>query len=272
MAATTISTSGLVLTNDTGTAASPNGDGTVLNAALWALLLTRINGCFSGAFTIGGVFGAEGFGSHTLSAGGTGANALVVRNTTAGAANYAGVAVGNDASAGLSRFLSMSSSYTTSGAFVANGTVMEGNGAGGVSIASTHASGTLRAYTNGTLRSTWDTDGTLIHDYALRLAGMYAQAVSGNTELSGSAATNVVCRITSAASTPKITGALGYDGQVLIIKNVSGAAVTLAHQSASSSPALRFICPGNADLGLDDGDGVVCIYSGDDSRWLVMGI
>lgn len=273
MAATTIGTTGIVLTNDTGTAASPNGDGTVLNAALWALLLTRINECFSGAFTVGGVLGAEGFGSHTFSAGGTGVNAIVVRNTTAGTTNYAAVVAGNNASAGLTRLLAMSSTYTSDGFFKASGSAVEANGSGGLSIGTSDAAGVVRLYTNTRLlRTTWATDGTLQHDYGLRLTGMYAQAVSGNTELSGSASTNVVCRVTSATSSPAITGALGADGQVLVIKNVSGAAVTLTHESGSSSPALRFKCPGNANLSIDDGDGVICIYSGDDSRWLVIGV
>lgn len=272
MAGSTLTRTSLTLTNDTGTASSPNGDGTVINAALWTLLLDRIDAMFSAAVTFGGVISSEGFGTHAFSAGGVGANLLSVRNTTAGTGNYGAVWVGNDASNGTTRLYALSSTFTTASEFVAGGSVLYAAGSGGLSISSSHASGTVRLYTQSTLRTTWATDGTLSHDFGFRLTGMYAQTVTGNTELSATSTTNVVCRITSASSTPVITGCLGYDGQVLIIKNVSGAAVTLAHQSTASSPALRFICPGAANVGIDDGDGVLCIYSGDDSRWLVMGI
>lgn len=274
MAATTISTAGLVLTNDTGTTASPNGDGTILNAALWALLLTRINGCFSGAFTVGGLLAAEGFGTHAFSAGGTGSNQINVRNTTAGAGNLAQINLGNDATIFLATLAAFSSTYTTAGPAFQAGTLLQVYGAGGLSIASNHASGTVRVYTNGNaLRTTWETDGAITHVAGLRLSGQFNQAVTGNTDLSGSASTTVLCRITSASSTPKITGAYGVAGQLLIIKNVSGSAVTLAHESASAaSPPLRFDCPGNADVGIDDSDMVMAIYDDTSARWHVLGI
>lgn len=148
MAASTITRTGVTLTNDTGTAAEPNGDGTLLNAAWCSTFLDRIDALFSSALTIGGLFGAEGFGTHSFSAGGTGTQALLVRNTTAGNTNQAMLQVGNDASASLTALVSYSSTWTTAGLYVANGSLLQGAGAGGLSIAATV--GALRFYSGGT--------------------------------------------------------------------------------------------------------------------------
>jgi hypothetical protein len=54
MAATTITRTGVTLTNDTGSAASPNGDGTLLNNAWVQVFLDRIDSLISGDITFGG--------------------------------------------------------------------------------------------------------------------------------------------------------------------------------------------------------------------------
>lgn len=63
---------------------------------------------------IAGLMSVTTFGTHSISAGGTGANELVVRNTTAGTGNYARVIVSQDE--GTTGALSArSSTYTPSG-------------------------------------------------------------------------------------------------------------------------------------------------------------
>lgn len=110
---------------------------------------------------LSGLVTAGGFGTHSFSAGGTGANALHVVNPTAGTANNAYVAVGNDQSALQARLQVFSSTYTTSGRAVADGALLENDGAGGLSIAANHASGAIRFYSGGTtLRAQINTNGT----------------------------------------------------------------------------------------------------------------
>lgn len=149
--AITIDRTGITLTNDTGTTSSPVGDGTLLNAADRVALLDKIDGLFNGTrsptFTLGTLLQVDGFGTHNFSAGGTGANSLRSRNTTAGAGNFAAVDVGNNSTATLTRLLAMSSTYTPSGYLQPSASVLEANGAGGLSIITTDAAGDIRLYT-----------------------------------------------------------------------------------------------------------------------------
>jgi hypothetical protein len=130
--------------------------GTIVNnAILHSDVYAKIDQMFAGAggyatFTFGGLVAAEGFGSHSFSAGGTGGHILAVRNTSAGTTNYADVRVGNDANAALASLTAFSSTYTTSGYNIANGARVLGQGAGGVAIAAGHASGAVRFFAAGT--------------------------------------------------------------------------------------------------------------------------
>lgn len=166
MAASTITRD--TWTNDTGTPSVPVNDGTLLaNTVLQNHIYARIDQMFAGAgayatFTVGGKLSAEGFGSHSFSAGGTGTNRLFVRNTTAGTGNLADLVVGNNADAGLGFFQAFSSTYTTSGSAVANGVRLGTNGAGGLQIDAN--SGAVNVYTGtggtGTLRATFPASGS----------------------------------------------------------------------------------------------------------------
>lgn len=153
MAASTITRD--TWTNDTGTAANPNGDGTVLNnTVLQNNIYARVDAMFAGAgayttFTLGGKFAAEGFGSHTLSAGGTGSNMLVVRNTTAGTGNDARIRIGNDANIALLELVSLASTYSSSSYAQANGSFIYEAGAGGLSIVAGDGAGVIRCYSGG---------------------------------------------------------------------------------------------------------------------------
>lgn len=164
MAATTITRTGVSLTNDTGTASSPNGDGTLLNAAWCSTFLDRIDALFSGALTVGGVLSAEGFGTHSFTAGGTGANLLRVRNTTAGASNYAAVEVGNNAGTAALNLAALSSSYSSiAGYHVANAGHIEAQLEGGLTLAAYHATGVLRFFSGGvTERARFASSGHLV--------------------------------------------------------------------------------------------------------------
>lgn len=149
MAASTIVRTGVTLTNDSGTAAAPAQDGTLLNAAWCSTFLDRIDALFSGALTIGGLLTAEGFGTHTFSAAGSGAQRLVVRNSSAGTGNYATLAVGTDAATTVTELIATASTYTTNGAYVGDGSIIKAHRSGGLSVIASDSSGAIRFYTGG---------------------------------------------------------------------------------------------------------------------------
>ena len=112
----------------------------------------KIDGLFTSSFTFGDLVNSEGFGDHTFSAGGTGSNTIVVRNTSAGVSNQASVELGNDSDADLGRLECYSSSFTESGAAFQNGLGIRAMGAGGLSLSAEHASGAVRLYAVGTTK------------------------------------------------------------------------------------------------------------------------
>lgn len=151
MAASTITRD--TWTNDSGTAATPVGDGTLINnSALQNHIYARIDELFAGAgsygtFTLGGRLAAEGFGSHAFSAGGTGNNSVDIRNTTPGTTNFAAVHLGNDGSATAAQLAMTSSTYTATGFVPQDGLLIQCGRAGGISFGTNHASGAIRFYT-----------------------------------------------------------------------------------------------------------------------------
>lgn len=96
------------------------------------------------------------FGTHMVVSGGTGLNILRVQNTTAGTANAGQVVVGNDVDGALGAFTAYSSTYTTSGAAVANTAVLSGSAAlnlasGGATPITFYSGNGLTTFTNATL-------------------------------------------------------------------------------------------------------------------------
>lgn len=140
-------------TNDTGTAANPNLNGTLLqNSVLQNHIYARTDEMFVGAglyaiFTLGGLFSVEGFGTISFVAGGSGSHILSVRNTAAGTGNSAIVRVGNDSGANLGQLRGYSSTFTTSGFDIAQSVTLESAGSGGLNLATSHASGPIRIFT-----------------------------------------------------------------------------------------------------------------------------
>ena len=145
-------------TNDTGTPASPVGDGTVINnARLQGDVYDKVDQMFAGGagyetFTFGGAVATEGFDASgfaaIFSASRTGGIVAQVKNPTAGTANNSEWQLGNDGS-NLGRIIFCSSTFTTAGSVIADGLSMLCNGAGGLIIAATHASGAIKFHTGG---------------------------------------------------------------------------------------------------------------------------
>jgi hypothetical protein len=187
--AITIDRTGITLTNDTGTPAAPVGDGTLLNAADRVALLDKIDALFNGTrsatFTLGTLLAVDGFGVHNFSAGGTGANVVAVRNTTAGTGNYSELRAGNDSSASLGRFIVTASTYTSVGATYQSGVTIDSAGAGGLNLAASHASGPFRLFTGNTQRLAIDSVGVLTPLNSLKMAyGFLAYNSADDTSVS----------------------------------------------------------------------------------------
>lgn len=60
-------------------------------------------------------------------------------------------------------------------------------------------------------------------------------------------------------------------GNVLTLWNVGAQDLVLAHESASSTAAMRFLCPGAANLTLQTMDSVALWYDSVSSRWRIQG-
>lgn len=164
MAATTITRTGVTLTNDTGSASSPAGDGTLLNASWCSTFLDRIDALFSGNVTFGGTVTVEGTGSAIVVSGTSSTNnTIAVTNTSAGASAYAQVKVSNGVGVALS-LAGLSSGYSgISGYHVASAGHVEAQLAGGLSLAAYHAQGDIRFFSGGTTeRARFASSGHLI--------------------------------------------------------------------------------------------------------------
>lgn len=113
-------------------------------------LNNNITATLTGTFSVPtGLFSLGGFGTHLINGGGTGANLLSVRNTSAGSVNIGGVHIGNDAASNALALQSFSSTYSSSALYLADGASVESTRIGGLSVAATHASGALRFYSGG---------------------------------------------------------------------------------------------------------------------------
>lgn len=151
--AITLDRSSIVPTNDTGTPANPAGDGTLINATFFNAIYSEIDRLFNGSvadpFVLGSKFQVDGFGTHTFSAGGTGANEISIRNTSAGTGNLAGYKIGNNSTANLGVLWGFSSTYTSAGLYNASGVTIEATGAGGLTVAASDAAGYIRFHSGG---------------------------------------------------------------------------------------------------------------------------
>lgn len=111
--------------------------------------------------------------TNAFSVGATGAVTLSIRNTTAGSANYGIMQVGNDGNAGLASLYAFSSTFASSGANFANGTLLQANGAGGLTFQAQDAAGIIRFFTGGSSQR-----------WGINAAGDFTFGTSGNIAFS----------------------------------------------------------------------------------------
>lgn len=131
--------------------------GTVINNARKnSDIYDKIDEMFAGAgayatFTFGGTVAIEGSGTAlTVSAGVTGTNEIAVRNTSAGATNFAAIKIGNNGAADAGYLAHTSSTFTPTGSQPQDALCLRNSRVGGISIAAEHASGILAFYAGGT--------------------------------------------------------------------------------------------------------------------------
>jgi hypothetical protein len=133
-----------------------------------------------------GLLTVSGFGTSSFSAGGTGDNAVTIRNTTAGTTNTAYFAMGNDVSAGVLELYATSSTYTTAAPYYQDGVTLRSSRVGGLSIACTNASGAIRFYTGGSTEQWTINSGgdflpsvTATHDIGTTTLGLRRVHIAG---------------------------------------------------------------------------------------------
>ena len=137
---------GLVSGTDGGFSVRDDGDGTPTTK--W--LGDNITSTLVGTFTVsGGLLSVTGYGDHVFSASGNGANRLGIRNTSGGNAAVASFMLGNDAAVNVGALFALSSGYSTSGSYVADGVSVEATRAGGLSLNASNAAGDIRMYAGG---------------------------------------------------------------------------------------------------------------------------
>ena len=204
-------------TDDTGTPASPVGDGTTINNARLQEIYAAIDELFAGAspydpFVFGGTIQADGLGTHLFSATGAGANRLRVRAASAGTGNVGAVDVGTDADADLGRLEAYASTFTAAGAAKQHGVALRGMGAGGVALAAEHASGDMRLYARGTTkRATFDGDTHVLSGGVVGAYGLIG-IIQGSVDL-GSDGTPATTTETTLKTWDLPAGALATDDQ-----------------------------------------------------------
>ncbi len=224
-----------------------------------------------------GLLTVNGFGPHTFSAGGTGGNILKLRNPTAGTGNYADLIIAADTD-NIAQIRANSSTLTPAGIQLADGVAFEAAGAGGHSIAATHASGAIRFYTGGTTEAVrvHASRGVSIGDTTdpgatnLRVAGSLVLApgavtLSAGTNSDINIGSASVVRLNGGGNVGGFTG--GVDGRQLIVLNNTGASVGIIEEDASSTAANRVADNSGPNQSIASAASMLFVYDGTASRW-----
>jgi hypothetical protein len=109
---------------------------------------------------VSGILNVDTFGEHQISATGTGANALNIKNTSTAGNDDARLLI-NSGSTSF-KIIGYNQGNGTSGSIVTSGCLVLAEGVGGLSIQSSAASSELRFYTGGTQRARFDTNGDFV--------------------------------------------------------------------------------------------------------------
>jgi hypothetical protein len=240
-------------TDDTGTPASPAGDGTIINNAQLQLIYDRIDSLFTGEL-IAGRLSAESHSSGIAikadvanSGGGVIGR---IRNTQAGTAANAEVRVGNDGSEQACRIIMCSTTFTTAGFVVQDGATIICARVGGLNLAASHASGLVRQMGKSgysVVRANITSNQT---DYAPSDGGILILTPDASRRIDG------------------ITG--GVDGRRIRIVNGaaigSGFVLTIGYASGAAGNQVTMAAA--ADRGLNPQAVMDLVYDGTNTVWV----
>jgi len=148
-------------------------------------LFSSTGAAITGTLSATGLLSFTGFGTNSLDASGTGAQTFRIRNSTAGTGNYSILQFGHSASVDTAGLVSTSTTYTASGAYPQNGTLLYGSQVGGLNLAATDGSGVIRFFAaSGTATATINSSGAAITG-TLSSTGNISTSAGSITALAG---------------------------------------------------------------------------------------
>jgi hypothetical protein len=203
--------------------------------------------------TIAGTVTSTLFGANSFTAGGAGDESLTIRNTTAGVANRGVLFVGNDASATLGTLAAHSSTFTTSGAAIANGVKLTGSGVGGLSLQASDATGIIHFFT-GT--------GT-VERGQITAAGLLSWTTFGSHTFSaGGVGTNQVVVVNPTAGTGNAGGLYASSDTVLAGVQANSSTYTTSGFNVQAGTTIFGTGSGGVSLAATHASGAVRFYTG----------
>lgn len=195
--------------------------------------------------TFDGLITVSGFGTHTFSSSGAGTNRIQIANTSSGVANTASL----QTTAGTSNtfLFSYSQGYTSSGFEVADGGAVVNTSSGGLSVAATAASTTVRVYAANTLAGTFTSTGMTIPgtlavtgNVAVNTNKFTVTAASGNTLVAGTldvtGAATLVSTLAFSTTASVLAGGLCYNStDGLTMKGKTGSSYDFSIRDAAGN-------------------------------------
>lgn len=240
------------------------GPGTLNTLAVFTGANSIGNSLFSQSgtvMTLAGTLVSTVFGANSFSAGAAGDESLTVRNTSAGVANRGVLFVGNDTSAFTGKLAANASTFTTSGADIANGVKLEGQGVGGLSLSASNAAGIIHFFTGtGTVERgqitaaglfQWSTFGG--HSFSSGGTGGNVLQVANTTAGAGNFgqlqvnSDTVTSQIDTLASTWTTSGSAVQAGTRLLGNGVGGISI----DASNAAGVIRFYTVGTRRWGIN---------------------
>lgn len=123
----------------------------------------------------------------------------------------------------------------------------------------------------GTLRSIWDSAGTLDHRYGLMLSGYLAISLTGNQTAWVIPTGYFIFYVTPTGSYTirGITALAG--GSLFTVVNLTSSIMTFTHEDGSASSANRLRMPGAASVNISNYESLTFYYDASASRFYVIG-
>jgi hypothetical protein len=234
----------------------------------------NITATLTGTFTVsGGLLSVTGAGDHVVAGSVNGANRLGVRNTNSGSGAFSSLMIGNDSAINAGALFALSSGWTTSGSYVADGVSLESTRPGGLSVNASDASGSIRFYAGGSTTPAL----TIGPSGILTVGGLVSATASPGIGTQhdfalGNASVIVYYNGIGSSTVTGIAG--GQNGRQLWVVQSPGSAgsLTLAHENAGSAAANRITSVTGADINVTATKAVQLIYDNGTSRWLAFDV